>query len=53
MSKSRFTTREIESARRSTIREREVQIGRHPYVPPDEDDLADQMEYIREHMEGQ
>lgn len=53
MSKSRFTSEEIAACRIRTIRETERQIGRHPYIPPDEDDLADQMEYIRDHMEGQ
>jgi len=53
MSKSRFTREEIEACRIRTINEVGRATGRHPYIPPDEDDLADQMEYIREHMEGQ
>lgn len=53
MSKSQFTTEEIQACRRQTIAETSRSIGRGNTPPMEEDDLADQMEYIREHMEGQ
>lgn len=51
MRKSIFTREEIEADRRRTIGERNRSIGRRYTPPTDEDDLADQIEYIREHLE--